>query len=250
MSPAPTTDGSTRFARYAFPPNELGYCGPDGASLLLEHTTSGGGAIEVAGRAPRFDGAWVYLEVLAEAAGLDPLDPEVVDAYWVGNDLLSAVDPAGLLATLRERFQGQSGALLPQVESADVLAHHGFHVVAVYPWTGLLGRNGDIPRSVLDACRIRWGTVLSIGPERLDVASRPLTWDGGRLDLGEPRTESVRWSSSGLSLHAEPAAGDVVSMHWDWVCERLTDVQVDGLSTATSHAVDLANRMLPLAERL
>ncbi|MDQ3591509.1 MAG: DUF6390 family protein, partial [Actinomycetota bacterium] len=28
--------GAALFARYAFPPNELGYCGPEGSEVLLE----------------------------------------------------------------------------------------------------------------------------------------------------------------------------------------------------------------------
>jgi len=243
--PVSTDEGATQFARYAFPPNELGYCGPDDASALLEHTTSGGGADEVARRAPQFDGAWAYLEVLAAAAGLDPLHPRVVDAYWVGNDLLDAVDPVHLLATVTDQFRSQSGGLLSRVTaSPDVLAHHGFHVFAVYPWANLLGKGGDVPRSVLQACRIRHGTVVAVTPERADVESRALTWDGARLGLGPPTVESVRWSSAGLSLHAGPAVGDAVSMHWDWVCERLTRAQVDALTDATARTLDLTNALL------
>jgi len=240
-----TEVGATQFARYAFPPNELGYCGPDDAAVLLQHTTTGVGAAEVAHRATQFDGAWAYLEVIAEAVGLDPLDASVVDAYWVGSELLQSVDPDELLLRLRDRFRGQSGGLLRRVEtSRDVLAHHGFHVFAVYPWAGLLRGRGDVPRSVLDSCRIRWGTVLSVADERLEVESRPLAWDGVELALGAPRSESVRWSSAGLSLHAAPSVGDVVSMHWDWVCERLSPARVDALAAATGHALDLTNALL------
>jgi len=34
--------GTVLFARYAFPPNELGYCGPADPDVLLRHATSGG----------------------------------------------------------------------------------------------------------------------------------------------------------------------------------------------------------------
>jgi Family of unknown function (DUF6390) len=82
--------GASLFARYAFPPNELGYCGPGGAELLLENAGRGGAGDsadgEVARRARLFDGAWPYLEIIADAAGLpDPLDGRVVEAYWIGN---------------------------------------------------------------------------------------------------------------------------------------------------------------------
>ena len=238
----PTDLGASLFARYAYAPNELGYCGPDGAADLLDHAAHGTNEIELASRAPQFDGAWVYLEAIAAAARLSPLDAQVVEAYWVGNDLLSLVDAAELLAALQARFRQQSGGLLPHlVASPDVLAHHGFHVFAVYPWVGLLDNGGGVPRSVLDSCRIRWGTVVSIVGDRLDVECRALTWQNSRLGLGSPQLQSVRWSAAGKSLLLAPAVGDVVSMHWDWVCDRLAPAQVDTLAAATEHALSLAN---------
>ena len=35
------TDGPLLFARYAYPPNELGYCGGDDHRALLEQTSAG-----------------------------------------------------------------------------------------------------------------------------------------------------------------------------------------------------------------
>ncbi len=80
--------------------------------------------------------------------------------------------------------------------------------------------------------------------ERAEVTSRPLVWDGSRLALGTASVESVRWSAAGRSLHAGPEAGDVVSMHWDWVCERLTAPEAEALSEATGHALELTNALL------
>jgi hypothetical protein len=240
-----TESGATRFARYAFPPNELGYCGPDDASVLLQHAMDGRATVEVAARAPRFEGAWAYLSAISDATGLEPLDPLVVEAYWVGNDLLGKVDPHALLEGLRCRFRTQTGGMLSRVDpSPDVLANHAFHVFAVYPWASRLGGSSDVPRSVLDACRIRWGTVESVEGEQALVVSRPLEWDGSRLRLGVPRTETVRWSTEGLSLAATPVTGCVVSMHWDWICERLTPDRTDALADSTVHALDMVNAIL------
>lgn len=100
--------GAALFARYAFPPNELGYCGPDGAQVLLEQGLEGSDGEEIARRARLFDGAWPYLEIIAAAAGLDdPLDRRVVEAYWIGNELLELVDPAACAAELRSTFRGR-----------------------------------------------------------------------------------------------------------------------------------------------
>ena len=213
--------GAALFARYAFPPNELGYCGPDGAHLLLEQGLEGTDEAEVARRARLFDGAWPYLEIIAAAAGRsDPLDRGVVEAYWIGNDLLELVDPAACAAELRSRFRGQVTSRLGTSEGA--LPHHSFHVFAVYPWVAMLGRGNDAAAlSVLEQCRIRVGTVTAVDGERATVVSEPLIVVDGELRIGAPREESVRWSAGGSSLVRGLSSGDLVSLHWDWVCDRL-----------------------------
>jgi Family of unknown function (DUF6390) len=237
--------GPALFARYASPPNELGYCGPVGAFHVADsgETTSG-----VAASARHFAGAWPYLEVISAAAGLDdPLDARVVEAYWVGNDLLDRVDPAALVTGLAPSFADQVGGFWNRMDPpAERLAlpHHSFHVLAVYPWVGLLRTAGDAALSVLEGCRIRWGKVVSVDGERATVRSRPLLWDGWRLELGTERDEMARWTSSGRSLAGPVAPGDQVSLHWDWICDSLDDVQLDSLEAASTRQLELTNSQL------
>ena len=213
--------GALRFARYAYPPNELGYCGPAGAGEFMGITAVDAEA-EVRRRARQFEGAWHYLEVIAAAAQIDdPLDDRVVEAYWVGNELLDSLDPGDLLAELRVRFRGQSaGSWVTAGEWAS--AHHSFHVFEVYPWVSMLGGRDDrVPLNVLEQCRIRTGRVLTIEGERATVQSKPLEWDGARLSLGPERAEQVRWADGGQGLLDSVSVGDVVALHWDWVCDVL-----------------------------
>jgi hypothetical protein len=222
--------GASLFARYAFPPNELGYCGPDGAEALLRFTGSAGvDEAELARRARLFDGAWPYLESIAAAAGIpDPLDERVVEAYWIGSDVLEAVDPAECAAGLRSAFSGQVTSRLATAQAA--VAHHSFHVFAVYPWVSLLGRGDDaVALSILEQCRIRWGTVTEVRGDRAAVQSQPLTLVDGTLALGSARHESVRWSAQGRSLVSGLTVGNVVAMHWDWICDVLDARQLAAL---------------------
>src|SRR3954452_22393043 len=192
-----SVQGSLLFARYAYPPNELGYCGPDGAAALLRTDAPD----DIAGRARHFDGAWAYLEFLAETAGIDdPLDEAVVGAYWIGNTLLDEVNSAALVTRLHDRFQGQLGGTWR--EAVDrAAAHHSFQVFEVYPWAAMLQRRpGPVAVSVLDRCRIRTGVVLDVSSDTAIVRSNPLTWNGTALVAGPPQDETVRWSSNGLSL--------------------------------------------------
>src|SRR6202020_3064528 len=72
--------GAEMFARYAYAPNALGYCGPPLGATLRD-----GSVDEVRKAATQFSGAWPYLRVLAMMTGIsDPLDYRLVESYWLG----------------------------------------------------------------------------------------------------------------------------------------------------------------------
>ena len=227
------TSGQALFGRYAYPPNELGYCGP----------TDAGDTSEVASHAREFDGAWPYLAAIADAAGVsDPLDEDVVRSYWVGGPSLHRVEPADLLARLRTTFTGQVTGLLDTVPATvGVLAHHSFHVFVVYPWVRFLHREASTALQVMQDCRIRSGRVETVTGDHAVISARPLQFEDGTLTLGEPRQEHVRWRKGQLSLSGPPAPGSIVSAHWDWVCGTLADEENAALESATQATLDLVN---------
>jgi len=239
--------GALLFARYAYPPNELGYCGPAGAEALLRSDLPG----EIARRARAFEGAWAYLSYLNPA---DPLDPAVVSAYSVADTLPSspfafpssspsasrtspsppdrpAPEFPDLLSYLRPRFVGQHGGTWESA-AGRAIPHHSFHVFEVYPWAALLKRTGNPTAvSVLDRCRIRTGKVLFVRGETAAVTSRPLVWDGATLSQGPEREEEVAWSAGGRSLLEGLSPGDRVALHWDWVCDVITEEQASRIES-------------------
>lgn len=241
------TPGPLLFARYAYPPNSLGLCGAGHPHDLLEYGdahTSDAGLEEMA---RTFDGAWPYLELIAGANRItDPLDPRVVQAYWVGNELLENVSPNELVRHVDDRFHGRIGRAHEQIRgtvAAGAVPHHCFHVFAVYPWLGLL-RTGavDQPLHVLDQCRIAPGLVESVGTDgTLIVTVRPLGWSHGRLLLREPELRTVHWQTDGLAFVAEPVPGDYVSLHWDFVCDRLSPGSARALLAVNQRAIAAVN---------
>jgi hypothetical protein len=239
------TAGPLLFARYAYPPNSLGYCGADETRMLLEYgdaKASDGGLAELA---RTFEGAWPYLALIAHANRIsDPLDATVVHAYWVGNELLDHVEPSDLARHVDERFRGRVGRAterLVETVAAGAVPHHSFHVFAVYPWLGLL-RTGIVeePLHVLDRCRITPARVLSVAGDEGVVRLRPLRWDGRALELDAWTSRTVHWRADGLSLVA-PRPGDWVSLHWDFVCDRLTREEATGLDRTTRGALRAVN---------
>lgn len=241
-------DGLQVFARYAFPPNERGYCGPEEARTLIEYTSAGitdPGLVELA---QAFHGPVPYLTVMAEATGIrDPFDRRLVEAYWVGSPILDRVDVRAFGRVLDDEFRRRMGGgwgFFEEAIPAGGVPHHSFHVFAVYPWVGLLRGDREEPLQILDRCRIRWGTVLEVDGETAVVASAPLAWDGRRLSFGPERAESVRLGDDGLSLVSGVVAGDTVSMHWDWVCDRLDHRALGRLTSYTLRHLEMVNDRL------
>src|ERR1700732_4522480 len=88
----PQRAGPLMSVRYAYPPNALGYCGPADFAAFREYAVAGVVDRGLVQLAQAFAGAWPYLELIASGCGIgDPLDRRVVEAYWVGNDLLDKV---------------------------------------------------------------------------------------------------------------------------------------------------------------
>jgi hypothetical protein len=244
--------GPLLFARYAYPPNALGYCGADSPRTLLEYGDAGASDAGLAELARTFDGAWPYLTLIASSNGIsDPLDPRVVEAYWVGNELLDQVRPQDLARHVDDRFRGRLGGAredLFDAVAAGAMPHHCFHVFSVYPWLGLL-RSGavDQPLHVLDQCRTTPAVVQSVAGASVDVLARPLLWDeeAGVLTLGEPTTRTARWQHEGLAFVPQPRPGEHVSLHWDFVCDVLSPAAARALARATERALHAVNRPAP-----
>lgn len=245
--------GAIMFVRYAFPPNYHGACGPPQSRTFFEY-----GAQQVVDPglrdlAAKFAGAWPYLELIANALGIpDPLDRRVVEAYWVGNRLLENVGVRNVGNSMEDRFRLRTGRQFGNIAdavNAGGLPHHSYHVFCIYPWTGLLGDDRRYAQAlmVLDRCRVRWGRVLSVAPDQLIVESQPLLFEAGRLFLGEPRAETVERTLDGVGLVPEFAVGDWVSMHWEWVCDRLSAGQLAALKHYTALHLDVVNNRLPQA---
>ncbi|MDN4483223.1 DUF6390 family protein [Demequina lignilytica] len=243
---APTDKGALLFGRYAFPPNDLGYCGPDRADELLERVSAGasGPGLEEVVRA--FEGAWPYLEHIGECLGRAPLDPVVVETYWLGGPELDRCGGASFASSLEERFRPRLTRLeferLVAAVTAGGTPHHNFHVFAVYPWVGLL-RNGHVdgPLEVLDKCRIRCGQVLSIEGDTALVESRHLVWENGILSLAPPTAELARFRRDGQTLAPEIRPGGYVTLHWDWICDWIGPMRLTRLRNTTAREIAAVN---------
>ena len=237
------TSGPQLFFRFAQPPNRLGYCGPERESEIAVAASGEALPIEESTElALAFHGAWPYLEVIGALTGRDPLSTSVVEAYWLGNGLLQNVDLLQWGQSVSDRFRVQAGARWPYVAAAldqGGVPNHSFHVFCVYPWVGLL-REGYVGPAVevLDRCRISAGRVVGVERDIALVSRRPLVWGGDDQLIEAGPVEDPFLTVEELS------PGDVVALHWDYVCQRISPNQLRSLRTTHDRHLGIANSEL------
>src|SRR5205085_7918384 len=92
----------------AFMPNRLTYCGGDDHRSLFDYCIAGVSDPGLRDLLRKFSGAVPYLRLIARCNMIaDPFDLRVVEAYWLGNELLQGVEARALYDSLRARFARQ-----------------------------------------------------------------------------------------------------------------------------------------------
>jgi hypothetical protein len=239
--------GPEMFARYAYAPNALGYCGPPLGATLRD-----GSADDVRAAATKFSGAWPYLRVLSKLTGIeDPLDHRLVESYWLSGGVGAGISPDQFYEALLAIIGPQAGRywshLTPDL-AREAACNHCFHVFGVYPWTRFLGlRSGSLdehPLRVLDSCRITWGKVVSRDGADIEVLCRGLVWDGRVLALSDPAPRRLGVRTDGYCAVPDVHAGEDVAMHWGRLCGRLRTEQVRALAESTDRQLRVTNDRL------
>ncbi|MDP8954186.1 MAG: DUF6390 family protein [Actinomycetota bacterium] len=240
---AAQSSGLLDFIRYAFMPNHLGYCGGNEQEVLFEHAAAGQSDQRLAPLLAKFTGAFPYLRTIAVANHLaDPFDARVVEAYWLGNELLDRVGAAELYRSLEERFGRQlTGRVREQVlrkPPQGARPYHLFHVLDVYRHL----EHEGIAMATMESCRISWGQVRAVEGTELVVRRQPLELSEGKLALGEAVEGRVLRSISDRGFADEVVVGDWVSIHWGWTCEVLDERKLANLRRWSEYHLALANQ--------
>jgi hypothetical protein len=239
--------GLLLFARYAYAPNRLGYCGPADHEALFGYLAENRVDEGLTRLSEQFAGAYPYLRLIAEANGIgDPFDRGVVEAYWVGNRMLERVGAASLFSSLRERFRPRMDARafswLTGSLGDGTRPHHNFHVFDVYRRAGLLrDSRAKVAVERMDACRVSWGRVVAADGAEVVVQRAPLVLSGGKLALDAPVPVRVLRRADGRGYLDEFRPGEAVSIHWNWVCDRLDPHALRELVRVTRRAIAHAN---------
>lgn len=242
-------DGVLRCSRYAFGPNRLHYCGPDANHEIrsyINEDTSDPGLKQLL---REFETMFPYLQHIADSNGIrDPFDERVVEAYWLGNDLLERIDTRAFYRHLiegqkiRKKIGAKSFGLVAEKIGQGAVPHHSFHVLDIWRRTGHLDREHTLES--MDECRVSWGSVLTTDGPTLTVLTEPLLYIQGKLVLGGPTEKQlVRRLEAEYDIE-QIKPGDLVSIHWSVPCEVIDKRQAAMLKRYTLRHLALANQTI------
>jgi hypothetical protein len=239
-------DGVLRCSRYAFGPNRLHFCGPDANKEIWDYLNAGFTDFGLQKLLQGFEALYPYLRHIATENHLeDPFDPRVVEAYWLGNDLLANVERRALhrhlteTFRLKDKFPGAPYRTLERSIGNGLLPNHTYHVLNVPHKMGFTGGTPDI--DFMNSCRISWGTVVSVSGPSIIVEYEPLLRVGDLLLLGKPlQKKLVRRLEADYDFDML-VPGQHVTMHWDIPCEVVSDVEIAKLRRYTLDALRIAN---------
>ena len=95
---------------------------------------------------------------------------------------------------------------------------------------------------LMDSCRISWGRVEQVKEKSLVVRRNLLALKDGHLALGTPGKGEVGYDNA-IQPFSSVKAGDWVSLHWNFACEKLTNSQLVYLKRYTALDIKATNRL-------
>ncbi len=256
-------DGTELAARFSYITNSLGFCGPDKASeLFLEHiknkinNKTKDTKKEVESSLKRFEGLLPYLSTIAKKTGKDFLDYDVVEAYWLGNELLEKFNDDDIKKIIKKLMlrglPSSIGNELIKNLPAGFLPHHDFNVFYV----GVGRTTGSVETTLqnMDNCRISWGRIIEVSKCELIVSTQTLKrnrdkenkinteenvrQNAGKFFLGEEETKNVVYLPEMLP---EVKKEDYVALHWGFAPLILERYQLDNLKKYSKRILDVMN---------
>lgn len=246
--------GLLQCADYALPPNYLHFCGPEKQVDLAEYKSVQIADAGLNNILVEFETLYPYLILIAHENNIkDPFDPRVVEAYWLGNSLLSKVTlnkyHIHLSETLhlKQKLKKKDLNVIMGKLDKNMLPHHTHHVLNIFTRTGHTASPHTI--ETMDNCRIGWGKVVTAsllsgaGHNTLTVETAPLVIESGKLTLGNKVNKIISQPVKTSNINGYPARG-YVSFHWNMFCGFLTARQVANLTFYTNKAIQLANLTL------
>lgn len=246
-------NGILTCARYAFAPNYYKYCGPDANLSITSYLKEKVSDPVLEQYLSEFAVLFPYLKLIAHENGIAyPFDPRVVEAYWIGNDLLEKVGMKAFAEhlkfgqKLKKRLPDKKLKWIIEKVPEGAKIHHSFHVFSIFTRTG--HHSVDHTVDTMDNCRIGWGKVIrkNIGQKvngSIKILSQRLVYKNGKLGFEKNVKREVTLPLD-KDFVKQLKPGDWLTFHWGFVCDKVADKQIQKLKYYTKHNLSLANETI------
>ncbi|MCX8158478.1 MAG: DUF6390 family protein [Candidatus Diapherotrites archaeon] len=216
-------NGLLRACKYSFEPNRLGYCGPNNSfavfkDFIKEPTEEK--AKEIVNLLSDFNAFFPYVNLIAEKNKKYVFEEEVVEAYWIGNNLLYKVfkediedlilNKLAALSSLPKEIFEKKVNYLPE----KPLINHSFHVLYI----NFITRKLDPLLKNLDSCLVKPAKVLEIRENSYFVKSYSIYCENKEIGLKEKRFRVQKG-------FVDADEKDLISIHWGLAIEKINDKQ-------------------------
>lgn len=255
-------------ARFSLPPNSLGYCGKDSAAGKFKECIIKGKCKGVVEELKHFIVLYPYLETLAEITKLPIFSYEVIESYWIGNDLLEKAKPEHYDLLLKNfEKQGVPDFFVKELQQKPpkvFIPNHLFQVLHV----GVGRASGAVPFNLqsINNCMIRWGNVIKLidgkavinlySLESINPSLPPLIRGGVQISPPDKgKSEGVSIARIGNKMYTLVVkketvsfdhklvsgikTGDIVAVHWNMVIKILNKQEENKLKYWTKRCLVL-----------
>jgi len=228
-------DGLTLTCMYSYHPNKMGYCGPKELCKNIYNCAKfGAGSTDLENAMRGFIGFPAYYALISKSSGMELFTEEVVEAYWLGNDLSYEVKTSDMkqhlentilkLAVdkdkLKKRLDGAPNGCKPT---------HNFHVLILGSVTGVISDEiKKINKCVVNIGEVKKGSIIEY---------RPLIKKGDKISLGTKKVEKMKFDF----CDTEP--GDIVAIHWGYVIQKLNKKKKQHLEKNLNDHIKFRNNL-------
>jgi len=223
-------------ARFALPPNSLGYCGKDTAPAKFIDCAIHGKCGGVEQEMEKFIVLNPYLETMLRVTGLKKYSLKNVEAYWLGNEMLAKAKLKHYQILL-DNFtkQGVPGWLVTELKQKVPKSFIPFHLFQVLH-VGVGRASGSVPYNIetINNCMVRWGKVVKLKGLQITVNICQLEKLKHKFQItfGNEEFSYREDFLTGLKV------GDVVAVHWKQVVKKLTPREVKNLEVWTGRTIE------------
>jgi hypothetical protein len=221
-------------ARFALPPNSLGYCGKNTAPERLKDCVINGECKDISEELSKFIVLNPYLETLAKILKTDKFSYSLIEAYCLGNDELRKIKQEDYQILL-EAFvkQGVPSWLVEELKNDIPKKFIPFHLFQVLH-VGVGRASGSVPFNMetINNCMVRWGVVTKVDSWQLTVDLNSLIKNKlYKLTTIQEKFDYRKDFLPGIKM------GDIVAVHWKQVVKILNKKEVENLSYWTNQVL-------------